>query len=422
VRRPEALRILAPLLAAAFIFPALADDTPQQQLDAVGKAMKQSQAQHDAATSAAASLAAEIADLRGQAIAAAGAAQADEAALAAANLRLGALAATAADKRAALDRDSRHETALLMALLRASAAPPALAVVAPETPVDALRSALVMAHAVPPLEARTATLRRDIDAAETAERDLSAAEAEAARKRADLAGEQATLAALIARKSELQQEATRTADETGKRLVALAAQSASLHELIERLDAERRKSEAEAERRKHEAEAAPPDIAPAPADTVAVTAPAPVRLDPSAPRRVRPFAEARGAMAYPASGTLVLRFGAPDEYGGTNRGLTFATEPGAVVVAPFDGQIAFAGPFRSYGQILIIAHGDGYHSLLAGLDRIDVSAGQTLIAGEPVGRMPDGEGKPHLYFELRHDNQPINPMPWLATRLEKVNG
>ena len=268
-----------------------------------------------------------------------------------------------------------------------------------------------MAHAVPPLEARTAGLRRDIAAADAAERDLSAAEAETAQKRQALAGEQAKLAALIARKTELQQSASRTAEESGKRLLALAAESASLHELIDRL---------EAERRKEEAERAVPRAAPA--GPVAVTAPAPLRLDPSAPRRIRPFAEARGAMVFPATGALVLRFGVPDNYGGTNRGLTFETEAGAVVVAPFDGQIAFAGPFRSYGQILIIAHGDGYHSLLAGLDRIDVSAGQTLVAGEPVGRMPDGEGRPHLYFELRHDNQPINPMPWLATRLEKVNG
>ena len=71
--------------------------------------------------------------------------------------------------------------------------------------------------------------------------------------------------------------------------------------------------------------------------------------------------------------------------------------------------MVFAGPFRGYGQILIIGHGDGYHSLLAGLDRIDSSVGQWLVAGEPVGTMPDGAGKPRLYLELRHDNQPINP-------------
>ena len=413
MRRAERLRLLAPLFAAVFALPSIADETPQQKLEAVGHEIDLSRAERDAAQNSAASLASEIAALRAQAIAAAAVAQADEASLAASESRLTALAADAEAKRAALRNESQQETTLLMALLRASTAPPEEVALAPEPPVDALRGALLMAHAVPPLEARASDLRRDIAASEAAEHDLAAAEADAAQKRASLAGEEASLNDLIARKTELQQSAAQAADQSGKRLLALAAESASLHELIERLDAERRKEEAE--------KAAPPPSA-APESKVAVTAPAPLRLDPSAPRRVRPFSEARGAMVYPASGSLILRFGSPDNYGGTSRGLTFETGSGAIVVAPFDGQIAFAGPFRSYGQILIIAHGDGYHSLLAGLDRIDVSAGQTLVAGEPVGRMPDGEGKPRLYFELRHDNQPINPMPWLATRLEKVNG
>ncbi len=92
------------------------------------------------------------------------------------------------------------------------------------------------------------------------------------------------------------------------------------------------------------------------------------------------------------------------------------------MVAPYDGRVLFAGPFRGYGQILIIEHDDGYHSLLAGLDRLDVSVGQWLVTGEPVGTMPKGEDKPRLYLELRHDGQPINPLPWLATSNEKVSG
>jgi septal ring factor EnvC (AmiA/AmiB activator) len=92
------------------------------------------------------------------------------------------------------------------------------------------------------------------------------------------------------------------------------------------------------------------------------------------------------------------------------------------VVAPWDGRVEFAGPFRGYGQILIIEHGDGYHSLLAGLERIDVAVGQALVAGEPVGVVKSGEGKPSLYLELRRHGQPIDPLPWLSLRDEKVTG
>jgi len=77
--------------------------------------------------------------------------------------------------------------------------------------------------------------------------------------------------------------------------------------------------------------------------------------------------------------------------------------------------VMFRGPFRGYGEILIIEHGGGYHTLLAGLARTDVALGQWLLAGEPVGIMgPASNGSPELYFELRHDGQPIDPSPWLG--------
>ena len=155
---------------------------------------------------------------------------------------------------------------------------------------------------------------------------------------------------------------------------------------------------------------------------IEVVAPPPVIPDPSKPKTLRPFAKARGALLYPASGTLMRRYGENDELGVASKGLTFETRPGAQVVAPYDGRVLFAGPFKGYGQILIIEHSDGYHSLLAGLDRVESTAGQWLVAGEPVGVMPGGESKPRLYLELRHDGQPINPMPWLAPRDEKVSG
>jgi septal ring factor EnvC (AmiA/AmiB activator) len=93
------------------------------------------------------------------------------------------------------------------------------------------------------------------------------------------------------------------------------------------------------------------------------------------------------------------------------------------VVAPYDGRVRYAGTFRRYGQILIIEHGERYHTILAGLDRIDAVAGQWVLAGEPVGVMSRGESSgPVLYLELRRSGQPINPLPWLATTSDKVQG
>ena len=80
--------------------------------------------------------------------------------------------------------------------------------------------------------------------------------------------------------------------------------------------------------------------------------------------------------------------------------------------------MAFAAPFRSYGLLLIVDCGGGYHAVLAGFDRLDVKVGQAVAAGEPVGVMPGWEpgasgNRPALYVELRRDGQPVNPAPWL---------
>ena len=112
-----------------------------------------------------------------------------------------------------------------------------------------------------------------------------------------------------------------------------------------------------------------------------------------------------------------------DAYGTTSKGLTIQTRQGAEIVAPYDGRVVYAGPFRGYGQILIIEHSEGYHSLLAGLSRIDAAAGQWVLAGEPVGAMGQQEtGEPELYLELRRNGRPINPLPWLALHKGKVSG
>jgi septal ring factor EnvC (AmiA/AmiB activator) len=91
--------------------------------------------------------------------------------------------------------------------------------------------------------------------------------------------------------------------------------------------------------------------------------------------------------------------------------------------------VVYAGEFRSYGQLLIINAGGGYHVLLAGMSRIDVSLGQFVLAGEPIAVMGSGapsqnddSSRPVLYVEFRKDGTPIDPDPWWAEASEKVQG
>jgi septal ring factor EnvC (AmiA/AmiB activator) len=142
----------------------------------------------------------------------------------------------------------------------------------------------------------------------------------------------------------------------------------------------------------------------------------------AAQRANRPFSRAQGEMPLPARGQVTVHFGQMTDTGAPSKGIVIETRGAAQVIAPYDGQVVFAGPFRGYGLLLIIEHGEGYHTLLSGMDRIDSSVGQRLLAGEPVGVMAQSESKPLLYVELRHNGQPVNPLSWLTTRKTKVSG
>ena len=125
------------------------------------------------------------------------------------------------------------------------------------------------------------------------------------------------------------------------------------------------------------------------------------------------FAHAKGHLQKPVSGVKVTEYGQLISKGVTSKGIVYKTRSQAQVTALFDGTVIFSGPFKGYGNIIIVEHGGGYLSLLAGLGNIDCDVGQKLLAGEPVGTMPKGDNS-KLYVEIRKDRHPINPTPWIA--------
>ena len=159
------------------------------------------------------------------------------------------------------------------------------------------------------------------------------------------------------------------------------------------------------------------------------------------PGRLAPaiaFASARGRLPNPVNGVRIKDFGVPDSLGGTEKGISIATGATAQVTAPCDSWVVYAGPFRNYGQVLILNAGGGYHVVLAGMDRISVNVGQFVLTGEPVAVMGGGAPgngpqavatqasspeRPVLYVEFRKDGTPIDPSPWwAASKGEKVRG
>ncbi len=123
------------------------------------------------------------------------------------------------------------------------------------------------------------------------------------------------------------------------------------------------------------------------------------------------FEKAKGSLPLPARGNIITKYGEQKAKGISAKGITIASRNQAQVISPFDGNVIFSGPFRGYGNMIIIEHGDGYLSLLSGLETLSVELGQMLLAGEPVGQMP-ASGASELYVEIRKNNQPINPAAW----------
>ncbi len=145
-------------------------------------------------------------------------------------------------------------------------------------------------------------------------------------------------------------------------------------------------------------------------------------LAPSRMQPAIPFANSQGLLPLPVQGKSLVRFGQSDQHGAPSKGIQLEAREDAQVISPCDGVILYAGPFRSYGQLLIINPGGGYHVVIAGMDRIDAQQGQYVLAGEPIAAMGaathTGEGppkRPTLYVEFRRDQQSIDPEPWWSS-------
>jgi septal ring factor EnvC (AmiA/AmiB activator) len=306
---------------------------------------------------------------------------------------------------------------VLGALQRMGLNPPPAILVKPEDALSSVRSAILLGAVVPELRSQTEILMGDLN-----EKARIAASIDAERQRLSTAvqdqmQEKRRLELLVNEKQRLQGETELALVAERQRSRELAAKAANLKDLIASLEAE-----AEKQRAKDEADQR------ASADRERQDAELASLPVPEANRLTGPLAfdALRGQVALPVAGHMRLRFGASDGNGGVMHGDTVATQSGAIVTAPADGSVLYAGPFRSYGQLLILNAGDGYHVVLAGMSRISVAQGQSVLAGEPIGAMGesrlasngalDDDAVVELYVEFRKDGQPVDPSPWWADR------
>jgi septal ring factor EnvC (AmiA/AmiB activator) len=326
-------------------------------------------------------------------------------------------------------REQTSET--LMALQRLARLPPAAVLVRPDTAVDLSRAGAILWTAVAAIGRRAERLEQDLLDLDRTRKATEARRRARERAVAQLRRESEQLGGLIAKTSGLQTQLAIRAWDAAEHGRRLAEQAGDAEVLVSRLRQEEKALAAAIAHHPPPSPSMRPDLRPDPDFH-----PKPERNRPERNRVERNHKAERAGRSrrasgeppdagpgYPTDGRIVASFGESGEGSGASEGITWETVSGARVVAPAPGVVAFAGPFRGYGLLLIIEHVDEYHSLLAGLARIDVAIGQHVRSGDLLGAMEHrSTGNLSLYMELRKNGHPVNPLPWLAAGKRKVSG
>lgn len=447
--RPEPARLIGGALTVVAVVALMsqglrAETTDPSKLESLKQELGTSMQRGKALEAQSQAAARDAEAVRGKLIVTAASVQAREAEVSASEARLDQLKTAENELLAKLEKRRGQMAELLAALTRLDRHPPPALAVRPDDALGAIRGAILLGAAVPELRAEADELRSRLEELARLRGSILVERTTLAQAKASLERERADLEKLLASKVERQQRLAQAAESEQARATRLSREATDLNDLIGRLESEAaaRLPAGRPVRRPPPPPAATPDTPPAqgtgipekPRELALLTPP---QNPPDLPSS-RLFSQAKGLIRLPATGFLERAFGEPNGAGGRTQGLTIGTRPGAQVIAPFDGKIVFAGPFRRYGQLLIISVGEGYHVLLAGMTRISGTVGQNILAGEPVGTMgasshdgtsdgnPDrGEGtgqRPPLYIEFRKNGEPIDPRPWLMMSDKKARG
>lgn len=361
-RRPFAL-LAALLLAAA---PAAAQRESAERLDA---RRAERAGERDLLRADARAAARDIERLRERLIRLARRQAVDEGTAVAQRRRLELLTAREQALTAAMAGERSRQARLLGALQTYSRHPPPALLVSPRSATDAVRAAIIMQAVAPELERRAARLQAQIDEIARVRRQAALAGEDLFLTESELAEQRAETERLIAEKTALERRLNADAEAAEREVAALARQAASLRGLVGGLD-----------------ERAQPRAALTP----------PARL---------------GA---PVQGELIRRFGQAGSERARAEGVTWRTAPEAQVLAPAAGVVEYAGPLKGWDGVVILRLEGGYRAVLAGMSQVAALTGRRVEAGEPIGRMgKTREPAAELYLEIRREEAPVNPSPWL---------
>lgn len=329
----------------------------------------------------------ELKDLQKELVKLASKMQDTEQKLSVAETKLAGLEAQAKEKMAAKILREKQLAVMVQSMIRLSRTPPEAVIAMPGDYATILKTAKVLGVATDGVREQAEIIQKELIEIEKLHAQMQAVRDKLAEDRERLQKSRAALSVKLKAREQLQEKLYSAARKESAHIAQLSKQAVSLKELLANLEDNRARSAA-------------------------------AKNIPTG--KIRSFAHAEGDLRQPSSGILIKRYGQRKGENDTSKGMIWRTRDNAQVIAPFDGQVVFTGPFMEYGRMVIIRHTDGYHTLVAGLERVDCKPGQFLLEGEPIGAMGKSKsGNGELYFELRKDNKPIDPSGWLKTSSRK---
>jgi septal ring factor EnvC (AmiA/AmiB activator) len=417
---PAAAQSASPTPQAAAVSPE-AIKQREQELEAARASQKSAEEAQAKLKAEITSLGQDRTQLNQQLIDTAANVRAVETKISEAEARLRSLNGREQELRASLDSRRADVIEVLAALQRAGRRTPPALLVRPEDALESLRTAMLLGAVVPELRGRAQQLAGELGELVTLRKNIAAERDQLASDRDKVRNDETRLSALVDERQRQQAARQKDLDTESARAITLSRQVGDLQGLIAKMEQDLQSAAKAAAAASQAAAAASgkPNVA--------------AFKDRSRQTPAVAFASAKGLLPLPVNGNKIRDFGGSDGLGGVQKGISLATRPGSQVTTPCDGWVVYAGPFRSYGQLLILNAGGGYHVLIAGMERISVNIGQFVLTGEPVATMGStsqvasilatNASQPVLYVEFRKDGTPIDPGPWWAANEgEKVRG
>lgn len=428
---------LLPFVCLA-VLPSYGAEVSQQELQTVEQQAQKRQMEHKKLQAQAVQLSLELAKMNKKMISAAKQLQADEEKTTRSEQELELLENKL--KRTEEDFNKEHaKLAVTLASLQNLALHPTEAVlVQPLSPVEVMRSAVLLRESVPYLNEKAAKIKKALEEISQQKKQVEDKLAKLENQKKSILKQQQNLKKLSSQKAQMRRQIEGQSHKTAQEAALLAEKASDLRDLMDKLEHDkelRRRREEEIKRAAREREIAAQrrleeeqrqrmqsgqssglstengatyDHVPSDDGNVSLVKVKPQRITGSAGN----FADARGALTRPARGEIITSYGQELSKGVTSKGIVIKTRPAAQIIAPYDGSVIFSGPFKGYGNLVIVDHGRGYVSLLAGMGSVETETGQMVLAGEPVGIMPDLPAA-KLYMEIRKNQHPVNPAPWL---------